>query len=219
MMRTRFDEQLLILNKELILMGSMCEEIIECSSKAILEGEPEPLRQISTLGEEIDQKERNIEAMCLKLLLQQQPVASDLRQISAALKMITDMGRIGTQAVDIADIIGFLPQSKGNELQNLGKMAKATTLMVTGSVDAYVKKNMDTARQVIWQDDVVDDLFDQTKKELIHMIQEKPTEGEYILDLLMIAKYYERIGDHAVNIAEWVSFSITGIHINSERVR
>lgn len=218
-MRTRFDEQLLILNKELILMGSMCEEIIECSSKAILEGEPEPLRQISTLGEEIDQKERNIEAMCLKLLLQQQPVASDLRQISAALKMITDMGRIGTQAVDIADIIGFLPQSKGNELQNLGKMAKATTLMVTGSVDAYVKKNMDTARQVIWQDDVVDDLFDQTKKELIHMIQEKPTEGEYILDLLMIAKYYERIGDHAVNIAEWVSFSITGIHINSERVR
>ena len=218
-MRTRFDEQLLILNKELILMGSMCEEIIECSSKAILEEEPEPLRQILTLGEEIDQKERNIEALCLKLLLQQQPVASDLRQISAALKMITDMGRIGTQAVDIADIIGFLPQSKGNELQNLGKMAKATTLMVTGSVDAYVKKNMDAARQVIWQDDVVDDLFDQTKKELIHMIQEKPTEGEYILDLLMIAKYYERIGDHAVNIAEWVSFSITGIHINSERVR
>ena len=218
-MRTRFDEQLLILNKELILMGSLCEEIIECSSKAILEEEPEPLRQILTLGEEIDQKERNIEALCLKLLLQQQPVASDLRQISAALKMITDMGRIGTQAVDIADIIGFLPQSKGNELQNLGKMAKATTLMVTGSVDAYVKKNMDAARQVIWQDDVVDDLFDQTKKELIHMIQEKPTEGEYILDLLMIAKYYERIGDHAVNIAEWVSFSITGIHINSERVR
>ena len=211
-MRTRFDEQLTELNKELIQMGALCEEIIQVTSTAILHSEQEPNEQVRRLGEEIDHMERNIESMCLKLLLQQQPVARDLRQISAALKMITDMERIGRQAVDIADIIGFLEDTRDLECIEIGHMAKETIVMVTGSVDAYVKRDADAARIVIEHDDIVDTLFDRTKNSLIQRVQECPEDSQSALDLLMIAKYYERIGDHAVNIAEWVLFSITGIH-------
>jgi phosphate transport system protein len=148
----------------------------------------------------------------MRLLLQQQPVARDLRQISAALKMITDMERIGDQAEDIGEIISELSGQLGREQQQLCRMAEATIQMVTGSVDAYVKENMTLAQQVISYDDIVDRDFAQIKAELIQVIAQEPEQGETALDLLMIAKYFERIGDHAVNIAEWVLFSILGHH-------
>ena len=211
-MRNRFDEQLAALNRELIEMGALCEDVISLSSKALINGDVEAAKRVAPLDGEIDQKERTIETMCLKLLLQQQPVARDLRQISAALKMITDMERIGDQAEDIAEIIGFLGGRTGRDCAHIGEMAAATIRMVTESVDAFVKRDMALANEVIAYDDVVDELFDKVKASLISMIAENPEEGEYALDLLMIAKYFERIGDHAVNIAEWVVFSVTGKH-------
>ena len=156
--------------------------------------------------------ERHIESLCLKLLLQQQPVAKDLRLISAALKMITDMERIGDQASDISEIIQFLGGRTGAECEDISLMAQAAIKMVTDSIDAFVKKDLDLAQAVIAHDDVVDDYFDKVKASLITMIAKIPEDGEYALDLLMIAKYFERIGDHAVNIAEWVEFSVTGVH-------
>ena len=164
------------------------------------------------LDREIDQKEREIESQCLKLLLQQQPVARDLRLISAALKMITDMERIGDQAEDIAEIISFLHGHQAEDNDLLREMAKATIRMVTESVDAYVKCDTMLAEQVIAEDDTVDGYFTQVKERLIGKIAQDPADGEYALDLLMIAKYFERIGDHATNIAEWVIFSVTGVH-------
>ena len=158
------------------------------------------------------QMERTIESLCLKLLLQQQPVARDLRQISAALKMITDMERIGDQASDIAEIIGFLNGRIGTDAQYICQMAVAAMRMVTESVEAYVKRDVAMAEATIQHDDVVDDLFLKVKESLIQMISANPKDGEYALDLLMIAKYFERIGDHATNIAEWVVFSVTGVH-------
>lgn len=214
-MRSRFDEQLAILNKELITMGALCEEVIAIAAKALLTGDVELASKVAPLDGEIDQKERNIESLCLRLLLQQQPVARDLRQISAALKMITDMERIGDQASDIAEIIQYLEGRTGGDAY-IGDMARATIKMVTESVDAYVKRDMDIANAAIAHDDVVDDLFDKVKASLISMIATNPKEGEYAMDLLMIAKYFERIGDHAVNIAEWVVFSLTGIHKGEE---
>ena len=204
-MRSRFDEQLALLNKELIEMGALCEEVIKLASEALTERSAALATKVAPLDSEIDQKERTIESMCLKLLLQQQPVAKDLRQISAALKMITDMERIGDQAEDIAEIISFLDDL-------MREMAKATIKMVTESVDAYVKHDIMLAEKVVAYDDTVDDYFDQVKRRLITKIAEEPADGEYALDLLMIAKYFERIGDHAVNIAEWVIFSVTGVH-------
>jgi phosphate transport system protein len=211
-MRTRFDEQLALLNRELISMGALCEEVISLASQALLSGDGVLAAKVAPLDEEIDQKERNIEALCLKLLLQQQPVARDLRQISAALKMITDMERIGDQAEDISEIIGYLGGRTGRDCSHIGEMAEATIKMVTESVEAFVRQDLAMARRVIDYDDVVDDLFDQVKASLIAMIAEDPDQGEYAVDLLMIAKYFERIGDHAVNIAEWVEFSVTGVH-------
>ena len=164
----------------------------------------------------IDQKERDIESLCLKLLLQQQPVARDLRQISAALKMITDMERIGDQAEDIAEIIGFLNGRSGEECAFVGHMARAAISMVTGSVDAYVRRDVTLARQVIQRDDIVDEDFRKVKATLIDWIARRPDDGEYALDLLMIAKYFERIGDHATNIAGWVVFAVTGAHDGEE---
>lgn len=215
-MRSRFDTQLALLNRELIEMGALCEEAIALVSKAITESDKALAKKIAPIDSEIDRMEREIESMCLKLLLQQQPVAGDLRQISAALKMITDMERIGDQAEDIAEII-MLP-SEGNipSGEVLREMARATIGMVTESVDAYVKKDVSLAEKVIGDDDIVDGLFDTVKKDLIKKISEKSTDGEYAVDTLIIAKYFERIGDHAVNIAEWVIFSVTGKHINSE---
>lgn len=219
MMRTRFDEQLSLLNRELIEMGALCEEAIALAAKALLSGDTEEAAKVLPLDEEIDRKERNIESLCLKLLLQQQPVARDLRQVSAALKMITDMERIGDQAADIAEIIGYLKGRTGSEFDLIGDMARAAIKMVTESVDAFVRCDTELADRVISHDDVVDDLFNEMKKALSRIIAERPEDGEYAIDLLMIAKYFERIGDHAVNIAEWVVFSITGIHKTDEMDR
>ena len=212
MMRSRFDEQLKRLDKELIEMGAMCEEAIALAAKALLEGDESLAAKVAPLDTEIDQMERDIESMCLKLLLQQQPVARDLRQISAALKMITDMERIGDQAEDIAEIISFLHGHQAEDNDLLREMAKAAIRMVTESVDAYVKCDTMLAEQVIAEDDTVDGYFTQVKERLIGKIAQDPADGEYALDLLMIAKYFERIGDHATNIAEWVIFSVTGVH-------
>ncbi|NLZ76916.1 MAG: phosphate signaling complex protein PhoU [Spirochaetales bacterium] len=211
-MRSRFDEQLALLNRELIEMGALCEEVISIAAKALLSGDTDLAKQVKPLGDIIDQKERTIEALCLKLLLQQQPVARDLRQISAALKMITDMERIGDQAEDIAEIIRYLEGRTGNDRGPIGEMATATIKMVTESVDAFVQRDMELATEVMKYDDVVDALFDEVKTSLIDMIAKHPEDGEYALDLLMIAKYFERIGDHATNVAEWVLFSVTGVH-------
>ena len=211
-MRNKFDEQLAQLNREMIEMGALCEEVIALSSKALTENDRELAAKVAPLDSEIDQKERDIENLCLRLLLQQQPVARDLRQISAALKMITDMERIGDQAEDIAEIVTFLKGRTGQNDDLLREMARSTIKMVTESVDAFVKHDIMLAEKVVAYDDVVDNYFEQVKDELIARIAENPDDGEYALDLLMIAKYFERIGDHAVNIAEWVMFSVTGVH-------
>lgn len=215
-MRSRFDEQLAQLKCELIEMGALCEEAIALAAKALDEADVKLAAKVAPLSGEIDRMERNIESMCLKLLLSQQPVARDLRMISAALKLITDMERIGDQASDIAEIINFLDGRSIEECEYIGEMAKAAIRMVTDSVDAYVKQDIDAAHRVIEGDDVVDDYFDKVKTSLISLIANNPDEGRYALDLLMIAKYFERIGDHAVNIAEWVVFSVTGIHDESK---
>ncbi len=211
-MRSRFDEQLKELNKKMIEMGAECESIIAQTASALLEGNTAGARKAKEQGHTIDQMEREIEAICLKLLLQQQPVAKDLRVISAALKMITDMERIGDQAEDIAEIITFLNGRTGEECHDIRLMAEATMKMVTDSIDAYVKGDLELAKSVSDYDDVVDDAFDRVKQTLIKVISENTADGEYAVDLLMIAKYFERIGDHAVNIAEWVEFSVTGVH-------
>ena len=202
-MRSRFDEQLALLNKEMIEMGALCEEVIALASKALTEADPELAKKVAPLDAEIDQKERNIESLCLKLLLQQQPVARDLRQISAALKMITDMERIGDQAEDIAEIVQYLAGRSAENDDLLREMARSTIHMVTETM---------LAETVIAEDDVVDNAFDEVKRRLIDKIAAHPEDGAYALDLLMIAKYFERIGDHATNIAEWVIFSVTGVH-------
>lgn len=210
-MRSRFDEQLALLKKDVIEMGALCEEMISRVFRGLAEGEC-PLSEIAALGEETNHKERDIESLCLRLLLQQQPVASDLRQISAALKMITDMERIGDQAVDIAEIIPFIQNRPAKIDALLQEMVQASIRMVTESVDAFVEQNMELAGRVITEDDIVDRCFTGIKQALIQEIVKNPQEGECALDLLMIAKYLERIGDHATNIAEWVEFSITGNH-------
>ena len=211
-MRSRFDEQLALLNREMIKMGALCEEAIALAAKALTEGDAALAAKVAPLGAEIDQMERDIEAVCLKLLLQQQPVARDLRQISAALKMVTDMERIGDQASDIAEIIGFLHGRGGEDCAFIGQMGEATIRMVSGSIDAFVRRDTKLADEVIAHDDIVDAYFLKVKTALIQYIAASPDDGEYALDLLMIAKYFERIGDHAVNIAEWVLFSVTGVH-------
>ena len=215
-MRSRFDEQLALLNKELIEMGALCEEVIALAAQSLAEGSAALARRVAPLDAEIDRKEREIESLCLKLLLQQQPVACDLRQISAALKMITDMERIGDQAEDIAEIVVFLDGRGAESSELLRAMARSAIKMVTESVDAYVGRDVALAGQVIREDDVVDDYFARVKSALIGRIAHDPSDGELALDLLMIAKYFERIGDHATKIAEWVIFSVTGEHKNEE---
>ena len=211
-MRNKFHEQLLRLNQKMISMGAFCERFITLAADALLNGDAKSAEEIVAHGHEIDEMEREIEGICLKLLLQQQPVASDLRQISAALKMITDMERIGDQAEDIAEIIPHLGGSTGKELISFKPMAEAACKKVTDSIDAFVNKDLELAKSVIGLDDTVDNYFISAKNKLIEIIAANPTDGEYALDLLMITKYFERIGDHAVNIAEWVIFSVTGIH-------
>ena len=211
-MRSRFDEQLAQLHRKLIEMGALCEEVIALSSQALTEGSGALAEKVAPLDHDIDRKERDIENLCLRLLLHQQPVAGDLRQISAALKMITDMERIGDQADDIAEIILSRGGRGLDADEALRDMARATIRMVSSSVDAYVKQDVDMAEKVIAADDVVDGYFDKIKGQLIERIAQGEGDGEATLDLLMIAKYYERIGDHATNIAEWVEFSVTGVH-------
>ena len=212
-MRVHFDEQLNLLNRELLEMGSLIEQSIRSATQALIRQDVEAANAAIASDHEVDQKERQIEALCLKLLLQQQPVARDLRQISAALKMITDMERIGDQAADISGLVIYLagaPYLK--KLEHLPQMAEAAIRMVSGSLDAYVNKDLELARQVMEMDDIIDDLFDVVKNELIGLIRKNADNGSQAIDLLMIAKYFERIGDHAQNIAEWVEYAITGKH-------
>ena len=194
----------------------MCEEAIGKATTALKEGSMEQAEKVRIADEEIDQAETDIERLCLRLLLQQQPVARDLRQISAALKMITDMERIGDQASDIAEIIITEDKSEAQDIPMIIKMSEAASKMVRDSVNAYVEKDLDLARKVMENDDVVDELFEEVKTTLINFIAEnKGLQGVEAIDLIMVAKYLERIADHATNIAEWVEFSITGIHKSS----
>lgn len=212
-MRSRFDQQLNELNHHLIEMGVLIEDAISKACKALEEQDVAAAQSIVEGDDRIDDKEKEIESLCLKLLLNQQPVARDLRQISSALKMITDMERIGDQAADISEICVYLVgQAYIKKLIHIPQMAAATIKMVTDSIDAFVKKDLTLAQAVIAYDDIVDDLYVTVKKDLIRLIHEDAANGEQALDLLQIAKYFERIGDHAVNIAEWVIFSLTGRH-------
>ena len=215
-MRDYFQEQLKQLNDELTKMGAACEEIIAFASQSLTDYNEELAKHVSVVGARIDESERTIENICLKLLLRQQPVAKDLRQISAAMKMITDMERIGDQAEDIVDLIPKMERRADEKYPKIREMAKAAQQMVTEAVDAYVMQDLALARKVMAHDDIVDDYFNQVKRGIIGIIAENPGEGEYALDLLMIAKYFERIGDHCTNIAEWVEFSVTGIHRDSQ---
>lgn len=211
-MRNRFDEQLFELNREIIEMGAMCEEAISSASKALINGNLKQAKQVRANGIAIDQMERNIENRCMKLLLHQQPVARDLRLISAALKMITDMERIGDQAEDIAEIVIFLNGHTMETMNLIDVMSEETVKMVTDSVDAFVKKDVNLAQKVIEQDDIVDYYFSEIKYAITTLIKENSKDGEFAIDILMTAKYLERIGDHATNIAEWVIYSVTGKH-------
>ena len=211
-MRNLYQEQLWNLNQELIQMGAACEEIIDLAAKALTDYSPELEEKTKQVGAVIDESERTIENICLKLLLRQQPVASDLRQISAAMKMITDMERIGDQAEDIVDLIPKMEKGVEENYPQILEMAKAAKYMVTEAVNAYVKQDLPLAKVVMDYDDVVDNYFNQIKHDILGIIAANPNEGEYALDLLMIDKYFERIGDHCTNIAEWVEFSVTGVH-------
>ena len=212
-MRNRFDRQLKKLNDELIDMGSMIEKSIEKALVALVTQNVEKAQEVIAFDLEIDRQEREIESLCMKLLLQQQPVARDLRLISSALKMITDMERIGDQAADIAELAIFMAEKPYiKELKHITQMGQETMVMVVTSVDAFVEKDLQKAQEVLAHDDVVDQLFDAVKSELIEMIHQDKEIGEQATDLLMVAKYFERIGDHATNIAEWVIYSITGEH-------
>lgn len=213
-MRNRFDEQLEQLHVELIRMGALCEDAISFAARTLM-GERNLADQVYKVDHEIDQKEREIEALCMRLLLQQQPVAKDLRQVSSALKMISDMERIGDQASDIAEISSFIPGNELGSCLHIKEMSEATIEMVTRSIDSFVIRDLKIARDVMKYDDVVDKLFCKVKSELIDLLGQGNVDqqlGEAYIDLLMVAKYFERIGDHATNIAEWVEYSITGVH-------
>ena len=216
MMRSRFDEELNTLNNELILMGALCEDAISYAVTALMEDNEELRTKVFTVDQQIDHKELDIESQCLRLLLREQPVARDLRQISSAMRMISDMERIGDQASDIAEISQYL---RGDQLKNrvpLQNMAVAVTKMVTESVDSFVHRDLKLAQEVIEYDDVADSLFLDIKSGLVRMISADSSCGEAALDLLMIAKYLERIGDHATNIAEWVGYAVTGEYKGGE---
>lgn len=213
-MRSRLDEQLEQLNVEMIRMGALCEDAISYAVRVLM-GENNLAEQVYRSEHEIDQKEREIEALCMRLLLQQQPVAKDLRQVSSALKMISDMERIGDQASDIADLSAYIQGSEIESHLHIRDMADATIQMVTKAIDSFVRKDLNLTREVMADDDIVDDLFRKVKQELIRVLGQQNVDqqiGETCIDLLMAAKYFERIGDHATNIAEWVEYSITGVH-------
>ena len=211
-MRNRFDQQLERLHVELIQMGALCEDAISAAAEALLKADASLADAACQAERDIDQREREVENLCLKLLLQQQPVARDLREISAALKMISELERIGDQAADIAELTRYIHLTDGLSRLHIGDMARAVIAMVTDSVDSFVKGDLALARAVRAADDRVDALFEQVKRELIDLIAADAATGEVGLDILMVAKYLERIGDHATNVAEWVEYSLTGIH-------
>ncbi len=211
-MRNRFDRQLELLNVEIIKMGALCEEVISTAAKCLSDGNTALIEKVFETDAKIDEMERDIEGICMRLLLQQQPVAKDLRTVSSALKMISDMERIGDQAADIAEIFKFIGVGEAESKLHIGDMARATIKMVTDSVDSFVKKDIEMAKSVIQYDDIVDSLFIRVKDELTDLIRKGEQSGEFCLDLLMVAKYFERIGDHATNIAGWVCYSLTGEH-------
>ena len=211
-MRNKFDEQLELLNVEIIKMGALCESAIAAAVKSVFLRDPSYAEKTFSADEEIDRKEKEIESMCLRLFLQQQPVAKDLRVVSSALRMISDLERIGDQASDIAEISRMSQTVEEHNRTHLEEMARATIKMVTESIDSFVKKDLQLAHSVIEYDDNVDRLFSQVRAELIELIGSNPEKGEMYVDYLMITKYFERIGDHAVNVAEWVIYSITGQH-------
>lgn len=219
-MRNRFDAQLDKLYNSMVELGELCRDAISLSVQATLGNNSNSLevlrQQVFLTDTEIDHMEREIETLCMKLLLQQQPVARDLRVISSALKMISDMERIGDQASDIAELAEYVQSKDVRQKLHLRQMADEAIRMVTGSVESFVKKDLILAAEVIAYDDVVDALFTQVKEELISLIASDSRNGELYMDLLMIAKYFERIGDHATNIAEWVEYSITGVHRTDE---
>ena len=211
-MRKQYGQELELLHVELIRMGALCEEAISAAAKALLEGDRELAEAAKAAEREIDDKERAIESLCMKLLLRQQPVAGDLRTVSSALKMISDMERIGDQAEDIAELAGYVNMAAAPGRLRIDDMARATISMVTDSVDSFVRRDLALAQAVMAEDDRVDALFADVKRAIIDLISRDNTQGELALDLLMVAKYLERIGDHATNIAEWVAYSITGEH-------
>lgn len=211
-MRTRFDEQLKQLNNEMILMGSLIEDAIRNAVRAFFDKDTELAKKIMDNDEVVDQEQKKIENICFQLLIQRQPVARDLRTITAALKMVTDMERIGDHAADISELTVVMADH--TEIMNrddIKKMSGESVMMLLHAIEAYVERDMDKAREVIAHDDVVDDLFIKVKSELIEAISKNPDCGEYAADLLMINKYLERIGDHATNIAEWVIFSLNTV--------
>ena len=213
MMRSKFDEQLVKLNNALIEMAGVVEKAISDAKEALIKQDVKLAKKIIASDDEIDNKEEEIEDLCLKLILRQQPVASDLRLVSSILKMITDLERIGDHATDISEITILLADNEyKTKLERIPQMAEATMKMVTSSIDAFVKRDLGLANQVIAYDDVVDDLFITVRDELVEMINNSPEHGDQAIDLIMVAKYFERIGDHATNIAEWVVFSLTGMH-------
>lgn len=216
-MRNRYQEQLEQLHVDLIQMGAQCERAIAAAEKTLKMPSDALVADVHKAEEEIDQKERDIESLCMKMLLRQQPVAGDLRLISSALKMISDMERIGDQACDIADISRLVEDRTLLDSLPIRDMAQTTIHMLTDAVDAFVRHDVELARKVMIADDRVDDAFVQIKEKLISILAADSSQGETCLDYLMIAKYYERIGDHAVNIAEWVEYSITGIHVGEEK--
>lgn len=211
-MRNRFDQQLEKLNVELVTMGALCEDALTYAIRALFDRESDMAERAEEAEKQIDQMEREIEAICMRLLLQQQPVARDLRVISSALKMIGDMERIGDQAADIAEIVKYLKEDDVPNLRHLREMSDFAAGMVTASINSFVRQDLDLAKKVILDDDVVDGYFEKVKETLIGLIADGDKDGAFLLDLLMIAKYIERIGDHATNIAEWVIYSITGEH-------
>lgn len=215
-MRSKFDLQLEELKKEMTTMGMLCENAIAKTSQALLTCDTKMAAEMPELLNQVTQKERDIESICLKLLLHQQPVARDLRTVSAALKMVTDAQRIGTQSTDVSEIVAIGNIREIPENLPIRQMAEAVISMVTGSIDAFVKQDGKIAKAVIEYDDVVDGHFNAMKAALIDLLKEPSANGEAIIDLLMIAKYYERIGDHAVNIAKWVLFSLTGKFLSEE---
>lgn len=208
-MRSKFDEQLHMLNQEMMHMGTMIENSIQKAIEALIEKNVELAKKIMEADTEVDREQKKIEGLCFNLLMQQQPVAKDLRVISAAMKMVTDMERIGDHAADISEITIMMAEHTYPQiLEGIKKMATETVFMLIQSIEAYVEKDMQKAQSVIAHDDVVDELFDQNKADIIDLIHRNPACGEQATDLLMVAKYFERIGDHATNIAEWVIFAL-----------